>query len=103
MEPDFRQIGIGTRPAGRSLFGSLLALVAGVVMLVLGFMFSLLLIAIVATAGLLGYGYLWWKTRALRRQINEQMQQQRQAKTDSDGAGIIIEGEVIHEQHKLPR
>ena len=105
MEPDFRQTGISGRPPGRSPFGTLLALITGTALLVLGFMFSLLILAAVAVVGLLGYGYLWWKTRALRRQINERMQRQMQH-PQSDGAGtegIIVEGEVIQEEHKLPR
>ena len=108
MEADFRRLGMGSRPAGRGLFGTLLALVTGTALLMLGFMFSLLVLAVVAIAGVLGFGYLWWKTRALRRQINEQMQQHQAqhsqySQTDSSAEGVIIEGEVIREEHKLPR
>jgi hypothetical protein len=35
-------------------------------------MFSLVALAVVAVGGLMLWGWLWWKTRAIRQQIREQ-------------------------------
>ncbi len=55
-------------------------------MLVLAFMFSLVIFAALAVIALLAGSYLWWKTRALRRQMRERPR-----------GGRIIEGEVIRD------
>jgi len=57
-------------------------------LLVIGFMFSVIALAVVAVLGMIGLGYFWWKTRALRRAIREQM-----AATRSE-QGRVIEGEA---------
>jgi len=62
----------------------------GAVLLVAVFTVSLLVFAIVVTGGLLVLGYLWWKTRDLRKQIREQMRQRPTGER-------VIEGEVIRE------
>ena len=46
-----------------------LALLGAALALVLAFTFSLVFLAVVAVAGLLVWGYVWWKTRELRRQL----------------------------------
>jgi hypothetical protein len=51
-----------------------------------GLIFSLLVFALAAVGALLTLGYLWWKTRDLRRQVPSQ----------STG-GRIIEGEAVRE------
>lgn len=83
----------------------MLSLVGGAALLALGFMFSLLILVIVAAAGLLGFAYLWWKTRTLRAQLSGQMQEQmrqapnpRRDEDDATAEGVIIEGEVLHEK-----
>jgi Flp pilus assembly protein TadB len=75
----------------QSLLGKLLTLSLGAVFLVLAFMFSLVVLAVVAVGGLLLWGWVWWKTRALRKQMREQGQQ------PPASEGYIIEGEVIRE------
>ena len=47
-------------------------------------MFSLLLFAVVLTAGAIVLGYLWWRTRDLRKQMRKH-----------PPGGVVIEGEVI--------
>ncbi|MCB1961254.1 MAG: hypothetical protein KDE68_12145 [Rhodocyclaceae bacterium] len=64
----------------------LLALVAGAGMFVLALMFSVVLFAGVVTVGLALWGFLWWKTRTLRKQMR-----------DNPPGGLVIEGEVIRE------
>ena len=69
-----------------SLLGRIVAVTLGAVFLILAFMFSLVVLVVAVTGGLLAWAYLWWKSRKLRQQIREQP------------AGMrIIEGEVIRE------
>lgn len=73
----------------------LVALVVTAALIVFGFMFSVLLIAFIVTAGAAGFAYLWYKTRALRRLMREQAVDS--SANDADAfKGEIIEGEVIH-------
>ena len=55
-------------------------------LLALAFILSALVFAVVVTGGLLAWGYLWWKTRHLRKQMRERPRE-----------GHVIEGEVIRE------
>ncbi len=54
---------------------------------VLALMFSVVLFAAVAAVGAVAWGYLWWKTRDLRKKMRE-------TKPDE---GLVLEGEVIRE------
>jgi uncharacterized protein (DUF58 family) len=54
-----------------SLPGRVLAFLLGCVALVAAFMVSVLALAVVAVLVVLAVGYLWWKTRDLRRQLRE--------------------------------
>lgn len=67
------------------LLGKLFALVAGALLLIVGFLFSVFLFAVIIAVGLLVWGYVWWKTREVRRAMREQ----------STGGGTVIEGEAI--------
>lgn len=84
-----------------SLIGRVVALFATCALIVLGLMFSVLLFAFIVVAGLLAFGYLWWKTRALRRQMRQQFREQATGGaaggefTGEVFTGEIIEGEVI--------
>ena len=105
MKPG-NQLGYNTPRPTRSLLGSVLAMVMGAVLLVLGFMFSLLFLAAAAVVGVLGLGYLWWKSRALRKQVREQMDDTAQygsVTPTADGKapeGEIIEGVIIREERE---
>lgn len=72
------------QPGESSLLTRILAALVGVILLVVGLMFSLVLLAVLAVAGLVGLGWFWWKTRALRKTM-----QQRPAD------GHVIEGEAM--------
>lgn len=73
-------------------------------MILLGFaaVFSLLVLALALTAGGIALGYIWWKTRELRKQLR---------KHPPGGAvmegeilkGEVIEGEVIREADSRDR
>ena len=58
----------GQRPG---LLQKLVGTLAAILLLVGAFMISVVVLAVVATAGLVGGAYLWWKTRELRRQLRE--------------------------------
>ena len=67
---------------------NLLGLLTGASLLILGFMFSVVILSVIAVIGLGFWGYFWWKTRALRRGMQANMPRQ-----ESDGQ--IIDGEAI--------
>ena len=69
---------------GPGIIGKILATLASAVVLVVAFTISLLVFAAVAAIALVLVGYLWWKTRALRKQMREH-----------PPGGRVIEGEVI--------
>jgi uncharacterized iron-regulated membrane protein len=71
-----------------------LLVLGGAVMLVSAFAVSLMLLAIGLAVVLIAGGFLWWKTRELRRQLRARMQAQSQPQS----TGEIIEGEVISQE-----
>jgi hypothetical protein len=56
------------RVGGTGWLGRLLAVVLGAIVLVTAAMLSVVLLAILFGVGTIAVGYLWWKTRDLRRQ-----------------------------------
>ncbi len=67
---------------------------------VLALTFSVALFAVLLTAGAAIWAWVWWKTRALRKAMREQMDAQAASGRGArpEGArGLIIEGEVIRE------
>ena len=66
------------------MFRYLIALLSGAFLLLIGFMFSVLVLAVVAVLGLAAWAYLWWQTRKLRRAVQQQARDSR-----------VIEGEAI--------
>ncbi|MDD3484597.1 hypothetical protein [Azovibrio restrictus] len=89
------------KPPG--LLARALRLLVVLIVLVLGFMFSLVAFAILAVGGALAWAYFWWKTRKLRQKLQEQGYT---GPTEAPGAfrervteGEVIEGEVIGREH----
>ncbi len=78
----------------------MLALVVSIAAMVLVLMFSAVVFAVLLVAGLLGFAYFWWKTRALRKQMNGARQAEEGAARGEIVRGEVIEGEVIrvHEE-----
>lgn len=86
------------------LLQKLLALLVGAVLLILGFMFSVVVLAVVAVLGAIGFGYFWWKTRALRKAMRERPPA---AVFDEetviiDGEARVVEGELLIERKETP-
>jgi hypothetical protein len=87
-DEQFRLGGNGARlrVSAPGLLGRILTAVASATVLVAVLTFSLVIFATVAAIALLAGSYLWWKTRALRRQMRERPR-----------GGRVIEGEVIRD------
>jgi hypothetical protein len=73
------------RIGGSGWFGRLLAVGLGAIVLVAAAMLSIIVLAVLFGVGTIVVGYLWWKTRELRRQ----------ARTFGDD-GRIVDVEVVH-------
>jgi len=94
----------GRQPQG--LLAQVLTVIGGALVLGAAFMFSLVFFAVLAIAGLIFWLYFMWKTRALRRQMREQLDAgaRGSASPPPPASGEIIEGEavrVVDERHRL--
>jgi len=93
MHPDEPRARIGYRGSAVSRAKNFalkaLLVLGGALMLASAFVLSLVFLAVGLAVVLIAAGYLWWKTRELRRQIRARVQGQPQP------GGEIIEGEVI--------
>jgi hypothetical protein len=96
---------VTARPQG--LVAKTLSVVLGVAVVVSAFVVSIAFFAVAAVLVLAFGGYLWWKTRDLRRQLREQMQEGlvqggpmqdgnvTQEFRPADSPGDVIEGVVV--------
>lgn len=111
---DFPRIGPGApAPAPQGLLGRVLGVAVGAVVLVAALLFSVVIFAVLLAAGVIVGGYLWWRTRALRRQLREQMQAmeaQMRARQPTPGGArpgarddTVIDGDFIRETDRDPR
>jgi len=80
--------GTQSEVAPPSLLGRIAAVLAGAVALVVAFMFSVVALAIVSVVILVGVGYVWWKTRDLRRRLRE-----------NPPGGRVIDGDALRDQN----
>lgn len=94
----FGQNALGQPPQGP--LAKLIAFVLSAAFLVLAFMFSLVALAVVAVVGLALGGWLWWRTRQLRREINQAMAGQRQDDASTSMNGPAYEPSTA--QHRQP-
>jgi hypothetical protein len=74
-------------------FGKLLAIMVSAALVVVGFMFSVLALAVLLVGGTLLLAYLKWKTRHLRRVLDAPAQPA--SRPEQQSSGRVIEGEVI--------
>lgn len=76
--------------------GKAIALIGGLALLVVGFLFSVVVLAVLAVVAFAVGGYVWWKTRALRRAMREARMRHGPPGTGAPGGdGRIIDGEVV--------
>lgn len=93
------------RGGPQGVIAQVVAVIVGVLALGAAFMFSLVVFAVVAVAGLGFWLYFWWKTRAVRKAFREQMEEARNMSSGGDfrpgqtsgpqAGGDIIEGESV--------
>lgn len=74
----------------KALASKALVVVGGIAMLAGAFVISVAFLAIGLALVLISGGYLWWKTRELRKQLRARMQE----KTHTHSSGRVIEGEA---------
>jgi hypothetical protein len=96
-------ISVGAGPASRPPQGILaraLGFVAGALVLAGAFVLSMVLFALLLGAGVVAGAYLWWKTRAIRRQRLDAAEAARRADPERTGPSrpTTIEGEFTREQ-----
>lgn len=93
-DPPFSRLRLAV--PGSGLFGRLITIAAGALLLVAALMFSLLVLAVLLAVGLLVLAYLKWKTRHLRRHSDESLREQTQSSQPKPASGgRVIDGEVI--------
>ncbi|CAB3786659.1 hypothetical protein LMG27177_02052 [Paraburkholderia fynbosensis] len=101
-----RQNGATTRPGPPGLLAKVLAVVIGAALLVVGFAVSLMVLALVLGAGIVIGGFVWWKTRDLRKRLREQAmraqqmheQQVRERAGQRMDIGDVIEDVDFHDE-----
>lgn len=86
----------GVRPAAgpTGVLARVTTIALTAALLILGFMFSVLALAVVLIVGLLAFAYLKWKTRHLRASLDSRPSMDPQ-RASPDLHGDVIEGEVI--------
>ena len=75
-----------------NLLNKVAKIVVSVVLIGLALMFSALLLMVIVTVGAMAWGYLWWRTRDLRKQMRKH------SPSEVVDAGEVIEGEVIRRE-----
>lgn len=99
------------QPGRPNLLQKAVAIIVTAALVTLGLMFSAVLLSVILVVVAVGWVWLWWKTRDVRKQmkqVHEQMRefQQRSAEAQNDAygsqvfreerySGEIIEGEVV--------
>lgn len=98
-----RLSGNGPRPAPPGPLAKALTWIVGAAVLSGALVLSVALFAVLLVVGAAAGGWLWWQTRALRRQLRERMQQMQAGNPGArppDAArrdGEVIEGDFIRE------
>ena len=99
QDPPFGSSLPGQTPPGP--LAKIIAFLLSAAFLTLAFMFSLVALAVVAVLGVALGGWLWWKTRTLRKQMRAAEDSLRGGATGTGtaaaGGTTIIEGEFVRE------
>jgi hypothetical protein len=105
-------LGSNTRmPIARNPLQTAVAVVGGAALVAVGVAFSVVIVAAVAVFASVGFGVLWWKSRALRKQLQAHLEGlaqsqaehgsiHRQPMPQDAASGDIIEGEIIREERE---
>lgn len=96
--------------AAPSLWQKIVGGVAMVAVFALALAFSVALFAVLATVGVAVWGYVWWKTRPLRKAMREHLDAQMAEGGARPGGGpgasgetgAVIDGEVIRDEAPQP-
>lgn len=84
----------------------LVAIIVSIVLMAAGLMFSVVAFGVIAILALVVGGWFWWKTRAIRRQMREQMADMSRAMDQQSSPAShedIIEGEFVRETRQSGR
>jgi len=117
MSPDDRPtIGSGQRSRPPGLLSRIVGIAVGTVVIAASLLVSVAVFAVLLVVGLVVGGYLWWRTRDLRRQVREQMQAAAEGRappgpggwpgrpgTPGASDGRVIEGDFIREVDEPPK
>ena len=76
------------------MLGKLIGLIVTAILLILGLMFSVVVLVVVSVVGLGVLVYIWWKTRDLRKAMKEHVAAA-QATAGMSVDGRVIEGESV--------
>jgi uncharacterized membrane protein len=74
-------------------FGKIVAFAVAGVLLTATLVFSVVLFAAFLAFGVIAGGYIWWKTRALRKHVRAQFEAMQARSPVRPEAGEVIEGE----------
>jgi len=93
------QIRFLTAPhSGSSLFRKVMALVLMALLVLLVLTLSAVLLVVILVFGALAWTYLWWKMRALRKQMQNFVPRTERSRAydaaPAEVRGVVIEGEV---------
>jgi uncharacterized membrane protein len=90
------------QPQQVSLLGKLATILVGAALLVLGLMFSLVVIPVLVVLGVALWFYLRWKTRDLRQAMREQAAHAPSGGTVIDGEAVIVEEFTVESPPRIP-
>lgn len=86
----------------RGLAGRIAGAVVGAVVLVLALMFSLVVFAFLAVGAVIGGGWLWWRTRDLRRELRAAQARVRPGEREVRGEAVIVREEDLPANEAAP-
>ncbi len=79
-----------------SILGRVVGVIVTIAVAIVALMFSAVFFAVIIVVGLIAWGYLWWKTREVRKQMREfAAQNQPVMREQSASNDEVYEGEVI--------
>lgn len=86
--PRTRTYSFGFQP--RTLWGRIVGAVLGAVVLVAAFAFSIVIFAVLAVGAVVAGGWLWWKTRHLRREVRAAQSRVRPGEREVRGEAVVV-------------